>query len=106
MTESPDVFKVSGRGELHLSILIENMRREGYELQVSRPEVILKKILDVVSEPVEHVIIDVPEAFVGTVIEKLGKRKAELKNMLPFNETPDSNFLFLREGLLATEVSS
>jgi len=100
MTESPDVFKVSGRGELHLSILIENMRREGYELQVSRPEVILKKILDVVSEPVEHVIIDVPEAFVGTVIEKLGKRKAELKNMLPFNENTRLEFFIPSRGLI------
>jgi GTP-binding protein len=69
ITDSPDIFKVSGRGELHLSILIENMRREGYELQVSRPQVIMKKVLDVLSEPMEHLIIDVPEEFVGIVIE-------------------------------------
>src|SRR5690606_6735900 len=72
MTDSPDVFKVSGRGELHLAILIENMRREGYELQLSKPEVIMKKIDDVLCEPIEHVIIDVPEEHVGIVIEKLG----------------------------------
>ncbi len=100
MTDSPDIFKVSGRGELHLSILIENMRREGYELQVSRPEVILRKILDVVSEPIEHVIIDVPEEFVGVVIEKLGKRKAELKNMLPFNENTRLEFFIPSRGLI------
>lgn len=82
LTDSPDVFKVSGRGELHLAILIETMRREGYELQVSRPEVINKYIADVLCEPIEHVIIDVPEEFVGVVIENLGRRRGELKNML------------------------
>jgi len=100
MTESPDVFKVSGRGELHLSILIENMRRENYELQVTRPEVILKKIDDVVCEPMEHVIIDVPEEFVGIVIEKLGKRKAEMKNMLTFNENTRVEFIIPSRGLI------
>ena len=100
MTDSPDVFKVSGRGELHLAILIENMRREGYELQVTRPEVILKKIADVVCEPVEHVIIDVPEEFVGIIIEKLGKRKAELKNMLTFNENTRLEFIIPSRGLI------
>jgi len=100
ITDSPDIFKVSGRGELHLAILIENMRREGYELQVSRPEVILKKIDDVTSEPVEHVIIDVPEEFVGIVIEKLGKRKAEMKNMLTFNENTRIEFLVPSRGLI------
>jgi GTP-binding protein len=100
MTDSPDIFKVSGRGELHLSILIENMRREGYELQVTRPEVILKKIDDVVCEPVEHIIIDVPEEFVGIIIEKLGKRKAEMKNMLTFNENTRIEFLIPSRGLI------
>ncbi len=100
MTESPDVFKVSGRGELHLSILIENMRRENYELQVTRPEVILKKIDDVLCEPMEHVIIDVPEEFVGIVIEKLGKRKAEMKNMITFNENTRVEFLIPSRGLI------
>jgi len=100
MTESPDIFKVSGRGELHLSILIENMRRENYELQVTRPEVILKKILDVICEPMEHVIIDVPEEFVGIVIEKLGKRKAEMKNMITFNENTRIEFIVPSRGLI------
>ncbi len=81
-SNSTDEFVVSGRGELHLAILIERMRREGYELQVSRPEVILKTGDDgVTQEPVEEVWIDVPEAHMGIVIEKLGRRKAELKNM-------------------------
>ncbi len=100
MTDSPDSFKVSGRGELHLSILIENMRRENYELQVTRPEVILKKIADVISEPMEHVIIDVPDEFVGIVIEKLGKRKAEMKNMLTFNENTRVEFIIPSRGLI------
>ncbi len=100
MTDSPDIFKVSGRGELHLSILIENMRRENYELQVTRPEVILKKIDDVLCEPMEHVIIDVPEEFVGIVIEKLGKRKAEMKNMLTFNENTRVEFVIPSRGLI------
>ena len=82
LTDSPDVFKVSGRGELHLAILIETMRREGYEFQVSRPEVIYKRIDDVLCEPIEHVIIDVPEEFVGVVIENLGRRQGEMKNMI------------------------
>ncbi|MBO4342784.1 MAG: translational GTPase TypA [Clostridia bacterium] len=80
-TETTDTFKVSGRGELHLSILIETMRRQGYEFQVSRPKVILKEIDGVTYEPVELLIIEVPEQYVGAVIEKLGARKAELENM-------------------------
>ena len=82
-TESPDAYEVKGRGELHLSILIENMRRQGYEFQVSKPSVIVKNVDGVACEPVENVMIDVPEAFVGVVIEKLGQRRAELQNMLP-----------------------
>ena len=80
-TDSPDSFKVSGRGELHLSILIENMRREGYEFQVSKPTVIYKEIDGKLCEPMEKVVIDVPEEYVGTVIEKLGRRKGELLSM-------------------------
>ena len=80
-TESPDSFKVSGRGELHLSILIETMRRQGYEFQVSKPKVIFKEIDGVVYEPVELLMIDVPEDFMGVVMEKLGVRKAEMVNM-------------------------
>ncbi|MCQ2485848.1 MAG: translational GTPase TypA [Clostridia bacterium] len=80
-TESTDTFKVSGRGELHLSILIETMRRQGYEFQVSRPEVIYKKINGKLCEPMELLIVEVPEQYVGAVIEKLGSRKGELENM-------------------------
>lgn len=80
-TDSTDTFKVSGRGELHLSILIETMRRQGYEFQVSRPEVIYKTINGQLCEPIELLIIEVPEQYVGSVIEKLGSRKGELENM-------------------------
>ncbi len=80
-TETPDAFTVSGRGELHLSILIETMRREGYELQVSRPTVILREVKGVQCEPFEYLVIDVDDAYVGPVMEKLGSRKAELQNM-------------------------
>ena len=80
-TDSADSFKVSGRGELHLSILIEQMRREGFELLVSRPTVINKVIDGVKCEPMELVTIDVPEEYVGTVMEKMGNRKAEMTNM-------------------------
>ncbi len=82
-TDTTESFIVKGRGELHLSILIEEMRREGYELQVSKPKVIMKEIDGVLCEPYEDLVIDVPEEFVGAVIEKLGSRKAEMKNMLP-----------------------
>lgn len=82
-TDSADCFKVSGRGELHLSILIETMRRQGYEFQVSRPEVILKEKDGKVFEPIELLCIDLPEEYAGNVIEKLGKRKAEMQNMQP-----------------------
>lgn len=84
-TDSPDAFKVSGRGELHLSVLIETMRREGYEFQVSRPEVIYREINGVKYEPMEQLIIDVPEEYMGAVIEKLGPRKAEMLNMHNMN---------------------
>ncbi|MGN0468727.1 MAG: translational GTPase TypA [Acutalibacteraceae bacterium] len=80
-TDSTDTFKVSGRGELHLSILIETMRREGYEFQVSRPKVIMKKENGVLLEPMELLIVEVPESYVGAVMEKLGSRKGELENM-------------------------
>ncbi|MDD6645607.1 MAG: translational GTPase TypA [Oscillospiraceae bacterium] len=80
-TDSADTFKVSGRGELHLSILIETMRRQGYEFQVSRPQVITKEIDGVLNEPVEVLMIEVPDEYVGAVMEKLGSRKAELVNM-------------------------
>jgi len=79
-------FKVSGRGELQITILAENMRREGFEFGISRPEVIIKEIEGVKCEPFEHLVIDVPEEFSGSVIERLGKRKAEMKSMLPMGE--------------------
>jgi len=82
-TDTTEAFVVKGRGELHISILIETMRREGYEFQVSPPKVIMKEIDGVMCEPVEELMIDVPEEFVGPVIEKLGRRKAEMLNMLP-----------------------
>ena len=82
-TETPDTFKVSGRGELHLSILIETMRRQGYEFQVSRPKVITKKVNGVLMEPMELLTIDTPEDTVGIVIEKIGMRKGEMRNMHP-----------------------
>lgn len=82
-TDSSDRFKVSGRGELHLSILIENMRREGYELAISRPEVILKEVDGVLHEPWETLTLDVEEQHQGAVMELFGQRKAELKNMQP-----------------------
>ena len=80
-TDSPDTFKVSGRGELHLSILIETMRRQNYEFQVSRPQVITKMIDGKLCEPIEYLMIEVPDSYVGAVMEKLGSRKAELVNM-------------------------
>ena len=80
-TDSTDCFKDSGRGELHLSILIENMRRQGYEFQVSRPEVITKIENGKLMEPIELLIVEVPEEYVGTVMQKIGSRRGELENM-------------------------
>lgn len=80
-TDSPDVFKVSGRGELHLAILIEKMRREGIEFQVSKPQVIFREIDGEICEPFEHLIINIPEEYMGPVMEKMGTRKADLLNM-------------------------
>ncbi len=82
-TDSADSFEVSGRGELHLSVLIETMRREGFELLVSRPKVIYKEINGEKCEPIEDLVVNVPDESVGTVIEKLGRRKAEMTNMEP-----------------------
>jgi len=85
-TDSPDCFKVSGRGELHLSILIETMRRQGYEFQVSKPEVITINVNGEVYEPIEYLVIDTPEEYMGSVMEKLGMRKAEMVNMHSSNQ--------------------
>ena len=82
-TESADSFEVCGRGELHLSVLIETMRREGFELLVSRPKVIFKEIDGVKCEPMERLVVNVPDESIGTVIEKLGRRKGEMVNMEP-----------------------
>ncbi|KEO83210.1 translational GTPase TypA [Tumebacillus flagellatus] len=81
-TDSPDAFIVSGRGELHLGILIENMRREGYELQVSKPQVIFRDVDGVKHEPYENLVVDVPEEYTGPVMERLGLRKADMTNMI------------------------
>jgi GTP-binding protein len=80
-TGSPDSFKVLGRGELQLSILIEMMRREGFELMVGRPEIVTKEVAGKLMEPVEHLTIDIPENFIGTVIERLGPRRGEMVKM-------------------------
>lgn len=82
-TDQPDVFKVSGRGQLHLGILIENMRREGFELQLSAPEVICKKIDGEKHEPIEYLMLDLDEAYQGIIMEKLGRRKGQLMAMTP-----------------------
>jgi GTP-binding protein len=100
LTDTPDVFKISGRGELHLAILIETMRREGYELQVSAPEVIYKRIDDVLCEPMEHVIIDVPDEFVGVVIQNLGSRRGAMQNMISLQGNTRLEFVVPARGLL------
>ncbi len=101
-TGSTDTFRVSGRGELHLSILIETMRREGYEFAVSRPKVILHKDADGnVTEPIEELTIDVPQEYVGAVMEKLGQRKAELTDMIAQGESSTRlRFLVPARGLM------
>ena len=81
--DSPDKFKVSGRGELHLSVLIENMRREDYELGVSKPEVIQKDVNGEIHEPFEQIVIDIEDQHQGSVMEEMGQRKADLQNMEP-----------------------
>lgn len=98
-TESTDAFRVAGRGEMHLSILIENMRREGYELGVSTPRVLFQEIDGVLCEPIEEVIIDVPEENVGSVMEKLGTRKAEMQDMHPQGGRTRITFLIPSRGL-------
>ncbi|HEY4475356.1 MAG TPA: EF-Tu/IF-2/RF-3 family GTPase, partial [Candidatus Paceibacterota bacterium] len=97
---SPDEFVVSGRGELHLGILIEKMRREGYELQVSKPEVIMKNEGGKTLEPIEEVWIEVPEKYSGMIIEKMSLRKGELKNMSVENGAAFFHFLIPTRGLI------
>ncbi len=97
--DNTDSFKVAGRGEMHLSILIENMRREGYELSVSTPKVLMKEIEGEICEPIEKLSVDVPEEFVGAVMEKLGGRKAELQSMNPVGSRMKIEFLIPSRGL-------
>jgi len=99
-TDNTDTFKVSGRGELHLSILIENMRREGYEFSVSKPEVIFREENGQRVEPLENLTIDVPEEFQGTVIEKLGPRKAEMVSMENLDGVNRLEFVIPARGLI------
>ena len=93
-TDSADTFKVFGRGELHLSILIEEMRREGYEFQVSRPKVIFKEINGKTYEPYEELVIEVPQEYVGAVMSKIGERKGELISMDTVNDAGDTKLTF------------
>jgi GTP-binding protein len=98
-TDTQDTFKVSGRGELHLTILIETMRREGYEFSISRPEVLIKNIDGVPHEPEEFVIIDIEDSHMGAVMETMGKRKATLKNMIQGESTARLEFVIPTRGL-------
>lgn len=98
-TESTDAFRVCGRGEMHLSILIENMRREGYELGVSTPKVLMKEIDGVLCEPMERLVIDVPEDCTGSVMEKMGTRKGELQSMHPQGSRMRLEFIIPARGL-------
>ena len=98
-TDSTDSFKVAGRGEMHLSILIENMRREGYELGVSTPRVLYREIDGKLNEPIERLVIDVPEDCVGSVMEKIGSRKGELTQMAPVGSRMRLEFLIPARGL-------
>ncbi|MFN2363093.1 MAG: translational GTPase TypA [Halarsenatibacteraceae bacterium] len=99
-TDDKDAFKVSGRGELHLSILLENMRREGYEVAVSMPKVLMKEIDGRRHEPIERVLIDVPEEYSGTVIEKLNKRKGLMQSMMQENGYVELDYLVPTRGLI------
>lgn len=98
-TDSTDAFRVSGRGEMHLSILIENMRREGYEFGVGAPKVLMKEIDGVICEPMERLLVDVPESCVGSVMEKMGVRKGELVTMAPMGSRMRLEFSIPARGL-------
>ena len=98
-TDSSDAFKVRGRGEMHISILIETMRREGYEFSVSTPRVLYKEIDGVMMEPIEELVVDVPEECVGSVMEKMGQRKGELTKMTPMASRMRVEFLIPSRGL-------
>ena len=98
-TDSADSFQVMGRGEMHLSILIETMRREGYEFQVSTPHALLKKIDGQLQEPYEELVVDVPEEWMGSVMEKMGARKGELQSMVPQGNRMKLEFIIPSRGL-------
>ncbi|MBR5228515.1 MAG: translational GTPase TypA [Firmicutes bacterium] len=98
-TDTTDAFNVAGRGEMHLSILMENMRREGYEFAVSPPRVLTKEVDGVLYEPIERLVVDVPENSVGSVIEKMGTRRAEMVQMTPVGERMKIEFLVPSRGL-------
>ena len=99
-TDSADAFKVSGRGELHIAVLIEEMRRQGYELQIGKPSVITKEINGQKCEPLEALTIDVPPEFMGAVMEKLGTRKAEMVNMTDISGYTRLEFIIPARGLI------
>lgn len=105
MTNNTDTFKVYGRGEMHLSVLIENMRREGFELQVSQPQVVLQEIDGISSEPVESVIVNVPEDMAGKIIEALSTRKGMMKNISNENGNTVMEFEIPTRGLLGFRSS-
>ena len=97
-TDTTDSFLVAGRGEMHLSILIETMRREGYELQVSTPRVLFRTIDGKKCEPIERLVVDVPEEYMGSVMEKMGLRKGELQHMQPQGNRMRMEFWCRRVG--------
>jgi len=99
-TDAGDTFKVSGRGELHLSILIENMRREGFEMAVSKPEVIFRDVAGKKMEPMEYLVVDVPSEYQGVIIEKMGPRKGEMTSMQPMGEFIRLEFIIPARGLI------
>ncbi len=99
-TSNADTFQVSGRGELHLSILIENMRREGFEMAVSKPEVIMRMVNGVRHEPMEYLVVDVPAEYQGAIIERMGPRKGEMAAMTPMGDTIRLEFIVPARGLI------
>jgi len=99
-TDAGDTFKVSGRGELHLSILIENMRREGFEMAVSKPEVIFREVSGKKMEPMEYLVVDVPSDYQGVIIEKMGPRKGEMTSMQPMGDFIRLEFIIPARGLI------
>lgn len=99
-TSNADTFQVSGRGELHLSILIENMRREGFEMAVSKPEVIMRMVNGVRHEPMEYLVVDVPGEYQGAIIERMGPRKGEMAAMTPMGDTIRLEFIVPARGLI------